>query len=191
MKQNSFHVGANISIEMVSSYDRIPATLVGWDEGAFIIAKSSQFKDLQLSSQDCCKVRFVKDGVAYGFQTYTLNMSYFPAPVLFLKYPEAVESMPLRKSKRLKTKMPAKVTKKNGKGNDSDSDAKILDLSATGCFIETVANRFMTTDESFYLTFMILDKNIEADCVVRNIRKADGRYFIGAEFNSIPPDKKE
>jgi c-di-GMP-binding flagellar brake protein YcgR len=193
MLDDKFHVGLKLWLELNNGADKMSMSLVGWDKGTFILAKSTQLKSFKIASDDDCVIRFVKDGVAYGFQTNMLSMQYHPTPLIFLKYPQDIKSMSFRKSSRIKTNIPARFLKEKGSGEFITTDARVVDLSETGCRIEVLEENFeaIELNKSCYLTFLVLDKSIELDSVARNALKKDGKYLLGVEFGALGAGVRE
>src|SRR5208283_6040995 len=117
----------------------------------------------------------------------------YPLPMIFLKYPEEVISMPFRKTKRVKTNIQAKLLKQKGEKDFITDDARIVDLSETGCMLEVCASKFDETEinTNYFLTFMILDKSLEIDCLVRGHKIWKGNYLLGSEFFNLSQDTQE
>lgn len=193
MTDDHFHVGLKLSLEVNKSYDRVDMFVAGWVKGAFVLATSPQLRNLDLSSTDDCIIRFLKDGVAFGFQTAMLIKQHYPLPLIFLKYPEEVISMPFRKTKRVKTNIQAKLLKQKGEKEFITDDARIIDISESGCLLEISALKFNETEinSSYFLTFMILDKSLEIDCLVRGHKLWKGNYLLGSEFVHSNQDTQE
>jgi len=193
MTDDNFHVGLKLSLEVNKSYDRIDMFVAGWVKGAFVLATSPQLRNLELSSNDDCIIRFLKEGIAFGFQTAMLVKQQYPLPLIFLKYPENVISMPFRKTKRVKTNIQAKLMKQKGEKEFITDDARIVDISETGCLLEISASKFNETyvNSSYFLTFMILDKSLEIDCLVRGHKIWKGNYLLGSEFFNLSQDTQE
>jgi len=193
MTDDNFHVGLKLSLEVNKSDDRIEVFLAGWVRGAFVIATSPHLRNLELSSNDDCVIRFLKEGSAFGFQTAMLIKQRYPLPMIFLKYPEEVISMPFRKTKRVKTNIQAKLLKQKGEKDFITDDARIVDLSETGCMLEVSASKFDQTEinSNYFLTFMILDKSLEIDCLVRGHKVWKGNYMLGSEFISVTDDTQD
>jgi c-di-GMP-binding flagellar brake protein YcgR len=190
---SDLHVGLKLSLDINQGEDRVFMSLVGWDAGSFIIARSHQLKQVNITSGCEFILRFVKDGIAYGFQAEMISVQYHPVPLIFFKYPKDIRSMTFRKAKRVTTNIPARLMDNTGQSGLSDKDAKIIDLSDAGCLLEMedLDLREASSSMQFYLTFVILDKGIDVDCIVRNIRQKDGKYLLGTEFNNISENTRE
>ena len=193
MTDDNFHVGLKLSLEVNKSYDRIDMFVAGWVKGAFVLATSPHLRNLDLSSNDDCIIRFLKEGSAFGFQTAMLIKQQYPLPLIFLKYPEDVISMPFRKTKRVKTNIQAKLLKQRGEKEFITDDARIVDISETGCLLEISAAKFNETEvnSNYFLTFMILDKSLEIDCLVKGHKIWKGNYLLGSEFFNLDQDTQE
>jgi len=177
-------VGMKLSLSINDNEEKHVLTLIGWEERNFIVTKNSLLKGLVISSKDDCVIRFVRNGVAYGFQTNMISMQYSPAPMIFFKYPEDIKSMTFRKSKRVRTNISAIILKQ--KDNQFVKfNVNIVDISDSGCLIE-IEEAEMPDDINvgftFFVNFKILDKSLELDCVARNVRNKNNVFLIGTQF---------
>ncbi|MFQ3573347.1 MAG: flagellar brake protein [Thermodesulfovibrionales bacterium] len=194
-QEEKFSVGLKMSLSINDNEEKSLVTLIGWDADGFLLVKNPFMRTLKLTSNDDCIVRFVKDGIAYGFKTNMLSMQYNPAPIIFFKFPSEIKSMAFRKSKRVQTNIDAKILKRVKDNTFITSDAKILDLSESGCLVEILndsdINDEIDEQSSFFATFLILDKNIEIDCVVRNIRKTNTSFLYGTQFVNLHDETRQ
>src|SRR5271157_246046 len=136
MSTENFHVGLKLSLAVNNSENRISMSLSGWVEETFIIATGFPLRNIELTSSDDCIIRYLKEGVAFGFQTSMLLKQQYPLPIIFFKYPEIITSMPFRKTHRVKTNIRARMMAQKGEKKNSIDDARIIDLSETGCLLE-------------------------------------------------------
>lgn len=193
MIEDKFTVGLRMTLNINQGDERLMLSLQGWEKGSFLLAGSPLLKGLNLTSNDDCIIRFVKDGIAYGFETSMLSLQYFPSPLIFFKYPREIKSMQFRKARRVKTNIPARFMDNKGTSDFITEDARIVDLSENGCLVQVPAAKFgeSAPGRNCYLTFMILDKSLEVDCRVRNVRSANGYYMMGTEFNNFQENQQE
>jgi|GEM_PF-981342 c-di-GMP-binding flagellar brake protein YcgR len=214
MLQDKFQVGLRLSVQMNTSYNRIEMFLVGWIKDNVIFATGTDLQEVKLTSDDYCIVRFLKDGIAYGFHTQMVKKLYCPVPLIFFRYPEHVNSQAFRKSARVKTSIPAKIMGMTETRDLMRDNVRIADLSETGCLLEVAPEEELSgmgpggetgcsseavssglsalePGKDFYLTFMIWDESVELDCTIRSMRKHDGHYLLGVEFKHIPESCKE
>lgn len=188
-----FRVGLRLSVQPGTSYERLELTLIGWLKEHIIIAAGSQLKEVELTSGTHCIVRFVKDGVAYGFHTKMLSKLYSSVPIIFFEYPDNISNFALRKSQRVETNIPARIMGLKKEHDVIVDSARIVDISETGCLLEVAFDELaeIETGKEFYLTFKLWDESFEVDCTVKNIRKKEGHYLLGTAFKDIPESNKE
>ncbi len=188
MLQDKFHVGLRLSLQMSKAYERIDMSLVGWINRVVIFATGPNLRETQLTSEDHCVIRFMNNGIAYGFHTRMVNKLYAPIPLIFFRYPEHINSMAFRKSPRVRTSIPAKIMGVRGTSDVICDNAIIADLSETGCLLKVGSTELPEIEPSkdFYLTFTLWGESLELDCTVRNIRKNEGHYLLGVEFKRVP-----
>jgi flagellar protein YcgR/PilZ domain-containing protein len=121
-------------------------------------------------------VRYMYAGNVYGFLSTILTCVRKPALILFITYPTSVESMNLRKAKRLQCLFPTVLKLRN---ND-DYKALMLDISMEGCriYIEYAASASpeVEIDQKVDLTFQItgLAEEQMIEGKIQNLKK-DGR----------------
>ena len=193
MLEDKFHVGLKLSLQVESSYDRINLSLAGWVKGHCIIAAGSKLHEIELTSSSSCVVRFLKDGVAYGFHTTMLSKSFVPLPLIFFRYPKDISSLSFRKSARIKTDIPAMVMGMQGPKGLVSERAKIIDISESGCLLEVPAANFSGVEQGMdlYLTFKIWEESMDLDCSIRNVRQQGDHYLLGTLFKDMPKSSRE
>jgi c-di-GMP-binding flagellar brake protein YcgR len=194
MDNDIFSVGLPLYLQVIKMKygERYPTTLVGWEKDSFFIARVpySGGKPLQVSKNDGCIVRFMKEGEVYGFQTEVLSYQFYPVPLVFFKYPQNIEFIEIRKSKRYKANIPLKLMHLKSK---KSREARIVDLSETGCMVKSDSSAADTYEfgDTFYITFNVMDKTLELDCGLRNFRSEDKERSLGMEFLNMTPEKGE
>lgn len=195
MAEGNLEIGLKMSLTInEDAEEKIMVTLVGWDEKVFILAKSPFFRSTKITSDDDCVIRYVKDGIAYGFKTRMLSMQYIPETMVFFRYPDEIKSMPFRKSKRVRTNIPARLLKKEEENRFTTVDAKIIDISETGCLVEVgydSSTSKLERNNQFFINFKIFDRSIELDCSIKNLRQKDNSLHIGSEFINVSEVVKE
>lgn len=129
-------------------------------------------------------VRYVHAGSVYGFTSTVLTCIQKPALIVFLAYPAAVESMNLRKAKRLECVFPARA-----KTDDDEFKAVMLDISPEGCRIcrDHAAGEFSSADVDQTITLSFHLPGVSEEQVIngriRNLKK-DGKVSeIGIQFD--------
>jgi c-di-GMP-binding flagellar brake protein YcgR len=192
MSEVLFYPGLPLLLQIPFIEQRINIFVIGWQTELFLLTNMPYLNErpIKLKSDENCIIRFLKGDDAYGFQTSVVSIQFFPAPLIFFKYPVTVNKMPFRKSKRFRLSIPAKILNPQ---TVQTFDATITDISSTGCQIAVksgIENKF-ELGERFFLTLNILEKGIEADCIMRNLRQSEENFLFGMEFASISPASKD
>ncbi len=124
---------AELLIEIVDLKLRIKSMLVGMEHGQYVIAKIFE-KDLmgRFRSDDVTRspliVGYTQDEVVYGFRTSVLSVISSPAKLFFIKYPDKIEKLSVRKKLRYECEVEAQAML----GNDI-VEVLIVDISKEGC----------------------------------------------------------
>jgi c-di-GMP-binding flagellar brake protein YcgR len=192
MSKILFHPGLPLLLQLPKLEQRMHIHVIGWLPHQFLITNLPYFNErpIKLKSDETCIIRFLKGDDAYGFETSVISMQFFPAPLIFFKYPTKVDVMPFRKSKRFRLSIEAKVLDPL---TIQKIDVTISDISSTGCRL-ALPNRPGLTFEAgskLYLTFNILEKSIQADCILRNVSQSGEMLIMGMEFSNISTANKE
>lgn len=182
----TFTVGLPIMVRTPSQED-VWMNLTGWKVNEFVIAQTSHVIRPP-GVKDRCRIRYFKEENAYVFDAEVIAAQ----PVfslVFFKYPTVIRKMPMRKSRRYKTFLPAKICFSEKKGDVASADALIIDLSEGGCRIKTGQIR---AGNNFRLSYTFLDYKLEdIECEVRNIETIEGLYFVAVRFCSLSPRQIE
>jgi c-di-GMP-binding flagellar brake protein YcgR len=192
MNEVLFYPGLPLLLQIPLIEQRIHLFVIGWQTELFLLTNMPYLNErpVKLKTDEHCIIRFLKGDDAYGFQTSIISVQFFPAPLIFFKYPTAVDKMPFRKSKRFRLSIPAKILNPQ---TVQKFDVTISDISSAGCQIAVNIgpDNIFELGDRFYLTFNILEKGIEADCILRNSRQSEGVLLLGLEFASISPANKD
>jgi c-di-GMP-binding flagellar brake protein YcgR len=192
MSDEVLNQGLQLLLQLPKLDRRVSIYVLGWQKDSFILTNLPYIneKPVKLKSDDNCIIRFLRGDDAFGFQTSIISVQFFPAPLIFFKYPQLVDKIPFRKSKRFKLNIPAKLL------NPEDIqryDCEVGDISETGCRIKLpeMDEDLFPTGSRLYITFNVLEKGVEADCILRNARKMDDALYLGLEFSSISQSNRD
>jgi len=187
-----FNPGLPLLLQLPKLEQRVGIYVLGWQKELFLLTNLPYLNDkpVKLKKEDNCIIRFLKGDDAYGFQTSIISVQFFPAPLIFFKYPQEINRTPFRKSKRFNLNILAKLMNPQ---NVMKFDVELCDVSETGCRVKLsgIEEEAFPVGTSFYLTFNILEKGIEADCILRNVRKMEDSLYLGMEFTEISQGNKE
>lgn len=191
MKKGLFEPGLKVSIEIYHK-NYVLTYVIGYEKDVYLILKMPYFngKPLPLKSKDSSKIRFFKNGVAYGFESSVVSTQSFPANLIFLKYPEKIEQLLIRKGERVKVKIPA-IFVIDTKG--TKAEATIVDLSGNGCGLKLpVTDEVKASQNGRYrLSFEVIGNAIELDCSIRNLKIFENDQILGLEFINMSKEISE
>lgn len=129
-------------------------------------------------------LRFVSEGELYGFHVEIINHVAKPALMLFLAYPEVVETLSLRKHKRMICALPASVHSRRGEGLGI-----IQDLSMGGCRLVMDVRgqaglRQMIVGDELLLQISLSTNALppSVSSVVRSVSLETSRITLGLSF---------
>ncbi len=192
MSSELFNPGLPLLLQVPKLEERVGIYVLGWQKDLFLLTNLPYLNDkpLKLKSEDSCIVRFLKGDDAYGFQASIISVQFFPAPLIFFKYPHNINKTSFRKSKRFKLNIAGKLLNPQDVLN---YDVELCDVSESGCRLKIKGEEEETfaVGARFYLTFNILERSVEADCILRNTRKMEDSLFLGMEFSEISSGHEE
>ena len=106
----AMRVGERMHLELLAAGDRFWAELIGFKQGAFLIAllPGSVAQPKIFKKDETIIVRMLnKDFQLCGFQASILKMETTPYPLLFIKFPLEYEKYHLRRNERVNCYLPA------------------------------------------------------------------------------------
>lgn len=191
MTEDIFEVGTPVSIE-IQNREHLSTHITGWEKGLYLTARVvySRGRPAALQSHDRCTIRFIRNGTAYGFETEILSIQFHPFPIMFLKYPAAIEQIKIRRFSRIRTDFPAVLADADGIVIEN---ASVIDLSEGGCGLRVpdTAISALLREHTYKISFTILEKAIVLDCVIRKTRSEGESRILGIEFSNILPHDRE
>jgi c-di-GMP-binding flagellar brake protein YcgR len=186
-----FSVGQIISIETYyKAY--LQTHVLGWKKDAFILTEAIyiQGQSANIKTDDICTVRFLKGDNAYGFKAAVLEVLMHPHPVMFLKYPDNVESVKLRVAPRIKVELPATFMAGSGKNICA---ASLCDISNEGCGLKVplTDSKDLPPDAEYSIILKVMDTELKIQCSIKNILTVKDAHIIGLAFTNISRQNKE
>ena len=201
--QKWFTVGVNVYIYSKKDRHEVKtlSKILGWSPPHFVMLQMPYLNGapLDISKGVQCVVRYLFDGNLYGFETVVIKLQFDPIPLLFLKYPQNIENVSLRKNKRVPSFIPVKVAvtaspdgEQNGDQQEEDSqspdtsevyDGTILDISKSGCQLSMKNDLKLNSEISLTFTLPPQQTIEKLKCYVRNSRKSKDSCMIGIEFD--------
>lgn len=153
-----------------------------------IITFPKQYKSLKnkLFSGNKMVVKYLYNGSVYAFKTSFIETITNPIKAIAIEYPKVVQQRELRAAKRNDVVIPVRVEAKN-----AEFKAVVFDISKKGCGFtykdkKSDMNAFREGDLlRVYMHFPGVADEIGVMACVRRIKKENGQFSIGVEFQDI------
>lgn len=191
MRESIFEVGMVLSIEAYYK-THLKTNVLGWKNKAFVMSEALYLngKPAAMGSNDQCKVRFLKDGSAYGFAAKVITVQFFPHPLMFISYPDKIECVKIRVAPRFKTNLPVTFLDESGA---VICEAVMLDISEKGCELKVpvLKERELAPEAGYFIKFKLMDKELNIGCSVKKMVQDSDAYNLGMELVNVPPHNKE
>jgi c-di-GMP-binding flagellar brake protein YcgR len=165
---------------------RCKATVHGWYQDRFFIigAPSVNGREVDVRPNELITVRYILDGVVYGFNTTFVRKVVSPAELWFLRYPNITEKKQLRRHTRLQTLIPARI-------DSSEGNVLLVDLSKGGAQLDFPGEADISTEKPVTLSFSLPNgteiSNLPAN--VRSVKSTNYSKLIGLQF--VPADVED
>jgi len=170
------------------------ATLVGMERGSYLICKTSSSRIVGIwaimNKEDFIIVRYIHNGIVFGFHSTLIGAMDSPFSLLILSYPENIETVNLRQHVRIPCLIPAVMTI-----NESTYKGAIIDISLSGsCFVFNLSEgdekaQIQRGDEGALFFQIPGSQNkvtIKVDMV--SVRIDNSKITLGTRFKELTPD---
>lgn len=176
-----------VSIEFTGTDLRLKGYLLGQRHKQYLIIglpNASSLKGMLLP-ESLVTIRYIAEGVAYGFKSEILNSVSRPESVVFVAHPEKIETLQIRKSQRISCNFPAETTI-----GDKNTDCMIVDLSSGGCRLifheerHDLLKKNLKGDEELLVKFYALEEknSYQISGKVTSIAANGKKFTLGLKF---------
>lgn len=127
----NIETGCPVYVEIKGEGEKLKSKVIGLEHENYLILKDpagSKEARGELVTGTMVVVKYVYQGVAYGFQTTVLTKIYNPANLVFIGYPPLVAEQSLRAEKRYDCHLKCSL---NAEG--AEQEGRIVDISMGGC----------------------------------------------------------
>jgi c-di-GMP-binding flagellar brake protein YcgR len=123
-------VGATLHIKIKGVEARLKSCVVGLELDKFLIIRTPRMAGIEtmLFEGDKVSVIYLCSGTVYGFHTTLLYSIQKPSPLIFLSWPELIESKDIREFQRVEAYLPATASI-----HGIECKGIISDISVGGC----------------------------------------------------------
>lgn len=180
--------GEIFSLQIGKDTERFFSHYCGVSHDRFLIVEVKEGKSIQgrLMAGNTVTVRFVSDGTVFGFVSKIILYITKPFHLIFLTYPDEIETLELRACERADTFLQAQAHTE-----EFNLSGAILDLSCSGClFMATMAEGdrpdAVKDTREVVLSFDIpaIAGKVDMPCRVVSIKREERKLRLGLCFLS-------
>lgn len=183
--------GTSVNVQRAGSDVRVPATILGSVPEFYIALRDPHhgsnersLRSLNLLIADVVILRFLHDGVIYGFRSSVSRLTTDPEYLLFVHYPQDVEHVSVRQAPRISFHLPCEVSF----GGGGSQPGLVLDLSPGGCAVAGARNEGSSSPReadpvTLSLTLPAQSRPVQAVGRVRRVSAEGGNWKAGIAFD--------
>ncbi len=189
-------VGGKLMMDLTGIPDKLHSFFVGYVKKRVVITMVPLVPDVNRSTLlenlyrgNSVTVRFIRQGTVLGFSTTVAHVTFTPIPLLFLEYPNTIESYNLRKDNRLVCLFPVTVVH-----NGREQSGALSDISKSGGSIVIPIKDDQPGDFSiddvihFRCPLLFGDPQAEVPGKIKRVHKNGTKVELGLKFNNIGDD---
>ncbi len=183
-------IGIAFRIEIKGTEESISCILIGIENGKYLVIRTPLLHTLGNTSHLLPKgneiyVKYVYKGTIYGFQSKVIDQIYEPFKLLFIEYPEKIESYGFRGNKRVECYLPAFV-----RIEERRIEGSITDISKAGCLFDIKipdlekCKNLLESNEEINIGFQLpgVEEELSVTAKQKSIKKETNKARIGVEF---------
>lgn len=193
------NIGTVLRLQIEGTRRRLSCELIGVDDGEYLIVKMPPLHTMAnvsklLVNENEINAKYMNKGTMFGFQSTIIDLIHKPFKLVFIKYPDKIDSYDVRGNKRVECFLPASV-----KIAEQILKGSITDISRAGCLftIDTDENESLTNllelnseiKMGFYLPGIA--EELIADADQKSIKIDTDGSSIGIEFVGMDSAVKE
>jgi len=196
----NINIGTPMQLAFESVRFRLKSEFIGMIANSLLIVRMPPSKSLPNASKIYTQgtnsiIRFVHQGIAYGFFTKIVRALYSPAKLLFLDYPENIEVYQLRNHERVLCLLPVTIKL----SPDNTIAGHVTDISKQGCQF-SVENKNVdnsqvlpSKDDSIFILLQLpgFENTISIECCVQNINSTQDLVKVGLKFIALTDDARD
>lgn len=182
-------IGTKVYLEIDGVDFSVVSIFVGMLKDEFmIITLPKRFKAVKnkLFPSSKMVVKYLYDGSVFAFQTTVIELITNPIRAIALEYPKVVQKQELRIAKRKNVVIPGRIEAKK-----VELSIVVFDINKNGCRFQYHDNK--TTMSALregdllriYCQFPGVSDEVGAMACVRNVRREQGKLFVGVQFQDI------
>ena len=184
------NIGTIFRLQIKGAKRRLSSELIGIEDGKYLIVRMPPLHTMENVSTLLIKgneiaVKYMYKGSIVGFKSQIIDLIYNPFKLVFIEYPEKIESYDFRGHKRVECFLPANIRIAEHK-----IEGCITDISKAGCLFDIEAPELEDSINMLELNNEIcvgfhlpgVEQELSATAKQRNIKKDNNSASIGIEF---------
>ncbi len=190
------NIGTIFRLQIKGARRRLSSELIGIEDGKYLIVRMPPLHTMENVSTLLIKgneiaVKYMYKGTIFGFQSQIIDLIYNPFKLVFIKYPEKIESFDFRGHKRVECFLPANI-----RIAEHIIEGCITDISKAGCLfdvevpkLESSKNLLELKDE-ISVNFQLpgVEQELSVTAIQRSIKRDNNSASIGIEFVKMDSD---
>jgi len=181
-------IGPQFLLEFKDKEKRINSFLVGAVHKNFIIVHLPALNEFRsrMSEGNYVVIRYVTLGNVRGFRSRILSTTLEPIPLVFLSYPHTIETVNLRKAKRVACYIPTAATV-----GQTAQKGMLTDINLSGCrfnfHTEKEPEELFQSGDILGLSSPLLEIEKDQNCTgcIQNITRNSNSVTLGIQFEKI------
>lgn len=187
-------MGTDLLVDISGVQVRLKSMLVGMKPDQYLIIETPKAKGIEanLRAGNDMTIIFICNGIVHGFRSSIMSAIESPARVVFITFPDYVETHELRQSRRVNCYLPAEM---NMAGDEIKYDGVILDISRLGCNFTTFTiprrnSRLLQLGGKVDLTFDLpgVEGKRAISGEIMNLNLDDRTTSVGVRFDAMGDD---
>jgi hypothetical protein len=188
----SYLCGQQVSLKFANDDKQLFCYCQGVSAGLFIMTQIPATPNIEqrLTPGNGTIIRFVESGMVAGFKTKILHVITTPYRLLFFDYPDSLELLNLRASKRVPLFINAII-----RMNNKNFEGSIRNLSAGGCFFvaeywKSAPLATLTIESALFILFTLFndDTAVALECRPVKVESDKNEIRLGIAFGNNPPE---
>lgn len=190
---SKIEVGTKILMQIAGMKDRLHSFFVGYIKKRCVIVMMPMVPEMNRSllleyvyKGNNVTVRFIQSGAVFGFESAILHFSFSPIPLIFLEYPESIESHNLRKDFRVSCLFPVSAT---FKGQELKGVLANISQSGGQVFFQNITHEGLEMDIDDSLHFkspsLFLGQDVIVPSIIKRIHKDFNKLELGLKFTGL------
>jgi c-di-GMP-binding flagellar brake protein YcgR len=188
----SIQVGTALEIQIGGKESRLTSELIGIEEDKYLIIKMPTVQSMAGLSSALHKgnriiIRYMHMGTIFGFKSHIIHFITSPTKLIFIQYPERIETHELRANKRLNCYLPANV-----KIMDNTIEGTVTDISKGGCYLviekaKVASSLILQVGDEIGISFQLpgVENKLTVAGKQKNIKKDEDSVGIGIQFDNM------